>query len=190
MSTQARHPNETNLDTHYILPVNGLWNEFIRVQRGEREDGDISPRASLGSEADPTQSETSGPRKLIANDAASPDNYLDLASTPKLPAPPSQSLRPISITNLLPKLRWANMGWYYHWGTKQYDFSRGPGEISPLVRGVCGRAVQSIPWEKVFGDCRAELDSSQLDWGDEGPDWMHWREIYGPFSNAFLTFYH
>ena len=180
---QARHPNETNLDTHYVLPTDGLWNQYVRSCRGDCVDDEIFPRASpsvtpndysdLG-----TSQETIGPRKLISNDAASPDNYRDLANTPKPSALPSRTLRPIATSSLVPKLRWANIGWYYHWGTKQYDFSRGPGEISGLVRETCKRAVEDIPWEKVFGgDSAATTDDGE--WGEGGPDWMHWRDTYG-----------
>ena len=183
---QARHPNETNLDTHYVLPREGLWNEYLRVRKHQAEDQEVAPRASLHStpaaDLDSSQSPTTeppGPRKLIANEAASLDNYEDLASTPKLPAAPSQTIRPISISSLIPKLRWANIGWYYHWGTKQYDFSRGPGEIADLVRGICRSAVGRIPWEQVF---RETENGVEEDWGEEGPDWMHWKETYGRFK--------
>ena len=180
LSDHARCPNETNLDTHYILPTNGLWNEYLRVRKGEIEDVEITPRAALqsstpGTEATPeaassasareapqVQAEPPGPRKLISNEPASPENYTSLARTPKLPAPPSQTLRPVPTSSLIPKLRWANIGWYYHWGTKQYDFTRGPGEIAGLVRGVCRRAVEQIPWEKVFPAGKTEEMASLL----------------------------
>ena len=189
LSEHARCPNETNLDTHYVLPPRGLWNEYLRVRKGEIEDVEITPRAALqsstpGAVAPPNaasscekaevQAEPPGPRKLISNEPASPENYASLARTPKLPAPPSQTLRPVPTSSLIPKLRWANIGWYYHWGTKQYDFTRGPGEIAGLVRGVCRRAVEQIPWEKVFPAGKTEEG-----WGDGGPDWMHWKETYG-----------
>lgn len=186
----ARNPNETNLDTHYMLPKAGLWNQYLRVRRGECEDVDITPHASLSRATTPgldakdptsaTQVESPGPRKLISNEAASPSNYLDLVNTPKLPAPPSQTLRSSPTSALIPKLRWANIGWYYHWGTKQYDFTRGPGEIDGLVRSICRRAVESIPWEKVFEGPNEEQEDNMV-WGSGGPDWMYWDETYGEY---------
>ncbi|TBU29048.1 hypothetical protein BD311DRAFT_662034 [Dichomitus squalens] len=191
----ARLPNETNLDTHYVLPPEGLWNQYLRVRKGECEDAEILPRAFLqptsatASDASAAQpkaadAEPPGPRKLVANEAASPGNYKSLANTPKLPAAPSQSVRPILTSSLVPKLRWANIGWYYHWGTKQYDFSRGPGEIADLVRGVCRRAVEQIPWEEVFGDGVGD----EMDWGETGPDWAYWKETYEPDA-GIVNFY-
>lgn len=181
----ARTPNETNLDTHYLLPRDGLWSQYLRVRKGECEDTNILPRASqvpseagqdgLPSSSTTTEAEPPGPRKLITNEPATPDNYQTLVDTPKLPAPPSQSLRPVPVSSLVPKLRWANIGWYYHWGTKQYDFSRGPGEIASLVRGICKSAVERIPWKGVFGDS----PDSEMDWGPAGPDWPEWKETYG-----------
>ncbi|KAI1788490.1 hypothetical protein LXA43DRAFT_1025374 [Ganoderma leucocontextum] len=189
----ARDPNETNLDTHYLIPRDGLWNHYLRVRKAECEDVDIPPCASLQapSEASPNVLPSSlptveppGPRKLIANEPAGPDNYQALTNTPKLPAPPSQSLHPVPISTLVPKLRWANIGWYYHWGTKQYDFSRGPGEIASLVRGVCKSAVRRIPWEMVFGD---SIDS-ETGWGEAGPEWTKWNETYEPDA-GIVNFY-
>ncbi|KAI0350246.1 hypothetical protein OH77DRAFT_1593714 [Trametes cingulata] len=189
LSEQARYPNETNLDTHYVLPKEGLWNQYLKVRRGECEDVDILPRAVVETKADPearqTPGEAPGPRKLVSNEPASPDNYMELASTPKPPAPPSQTLRPVPTSALVPRLRWANIGWYYHWGTKQYDFSRGPGEISSLVRGICKGVVESIPWERVFGESQ---QSGGMDWGEGGPDWMEWKETYEPDA-GIVNFY-
>ncbi|KAM5542586.1 hypothetical protein V8D89_003547 [Ganoderma adspersum] len=194
LQDHARDPNETNLDTHYLLPRDGLWSQYLRVRKGECEGVNILPRASqvpseagqdiLSSPSPTTEVEPSGPRKLIANEPATPDNYQALVNTPKLPALPSQSLRPVSVSSLVPKLRWANIGWYYHWGTKQYDFSRGPGEIASLVRGICRSAVERIPWEEVFGD----IADSEMDWGSTGPDWPEWKETYEPDA-GIVNFY-
>lgn len=175
---QARAPNETNLDTHYVLPTEGLWNQYIRVRNGEIDDTKVTPHTYSQSNLDDassqySQQELSGPRKLISNEAASIDNYASLAQTPKPPALPSQSLRPVPISHLIHKLRWANIGWFYHWGTKQYDFTRGPGEISEEIRGVCKSAVESIPWDVVFGS------DDEADWGEGGQDWKDWHETYG-----------
>ncbi|KAI8999005.1 hypothetical protein BD414DRAFT_454355 [Trametes punicea] len=192
LSEQARHPNETNLDTHYVLPTEGLWNQYLKVRRGECEDVEIVPRpavhgepTSSGAVGGEPSSEPSGPRKLISNEPASPENYAALASTPKPPAPPSQSLRPAPTSALVPRLRWANIGWYYHWGTKQYDFTRGPGEIAGLVKGVCRSVVEEIPWERVFGGTER---GEGMDWGEGGPDWMDWKDSYEPDA-GIVNFY-
>ncbi|KAI0781307.1 hypothetical protein BD413DRAFT_608470 [Trametes elegans] len=190
LSEQARHPNETNLDTHYVLPPEGLWNRYTSVRTGKCADTEILPRAALHGKASaalPEQAEDAraGPRKLVSNAPASPDNFASLAAAPKPPASPSQTLQPVSTTTLVPRLRWANIGWYYHWGTKQYDFSRGPGRIPLLVRSLCKSVVEHIPWDRVFGGDQIGAD---MDWGEAGPDWMDWKETYEPDA-GIVNFY-
>ena len=129
----------------------------------------------------------SGPRQLINNTPASPEIFETLSMTPKPPAAPSPTLRPVSVSSLIFKLRWANIGWYYHWGTKQYDFSKGPGTIDDKVVSICKDAVRSIDWGKVHG-------SRDPGWGPHGPDWHTWRESYGTktilgFDNTPHTLY-
>ena len=164
LADHARPPNDTNLDTHYVVPPEGLWNA------AQRSDPVIvQPRAQIEGVV---ANERIGPRQLIENEAASPDNFEELVTKPKPPAPPSASAQPALASALVPKLRWANIGWYYHWGTKQYDFTKGKVAVDPFLRDVCKQAVRSVPWDKVYG----REDSG---WGDHGPDWHTWEETYG-----------
>ncbi|KAI0831750.1 hypothetical protein BC628DRAFT_1349622 [Trametes gibbosa] len=183
---QAKHPNETNLDTHYVLPPDGLWNRYMRVRAGLLEDTEVPPRASFqDAQCQPNGGTEVGPRKLISNAPASPANYLELVTTPKPAAAPSQSLCPVPTSNLIRRLRWANIGWYYHWGTKQYDFTRGPGEIAPLVRDLCKGVVQSIPWDRVFDEGQEHVT---MEGGEGGSDWMDWKTTYEPDA-GIVNFY-
>ncbi|KAH9923938.1 uncharacterized protein BXZ73DRAFT_91352 [Epithele typhae] len=183
---QAQDPNETNLDTHYVLPKSGLWNTYIRVLRGECDDEEVVPRASVVvQDESATVPPPPGPRQLISNEPASTDNLVALAGTSKPRASPSQALRPVPISSLVPKLRWANIGWFYHWGTKQYDFTKGPGEIAASVRGVCRSAVDAVPWDEVFSGQNA---GPLADWGSHEPDWVNWRETYEPDA-GIVNFY-
>jgi len=183
---QARHPNETNLDAHYVLPEAGLWNRYLGVQHNVHEDDIVEPRASSSSKPSETVAEPAGPRKLISNEPASKQNYAILSASPKLPPAPSTSAQPVHISELVPKLRWANIGWSYHWGTKQYDFTKGKAVISDEIRDVCKRAVRSMRWEDVFGDESASIPNE--DWGDEGPDWSSWDDTYEPDA-GIVNFY-
>lgn len=167
----ARSPNETNLDTHYVIPEEGLWNTYVEARKDASYSDVIQPRAACLSPSDLPE-EKPGPRQLISNEAANKENYLELSSTAKLPSAPSLTVKPASPITLLPKLRWANIGWYYHWGSKQYDFARGKIEVSDTIQRVCKRVVGSVPWEEVFrGD--------ENDWGDDGPEWKDWHQTYG-----------
>lgn len=173
LSDHARHPNETNLDTHYILPKDGLWNSYVKStsQDGSSEEV-VQPRASLLDNASLSE-QKSGPRQLITNEPASKDNIVPLATTPKLPPPPSLSVKPSPVSALIPKLRWANIGWYYHWGTKQYDFTRGKIGVNPVVSEICKRAVNAVPWSEVYGS--ADDD----DGWDQDEHWSCWTDSYG-----------
>jgi len=81
----------------------------------------------------------------------------------------------MAVSALIPKLRWANIGWFYHWGTKQYDFSKGKQVIGKNMRDVCKEVVESVPWEEVF-------DGNDWDsWGNgnAGLGWKTWSDSYG-----------
>ena len=81
----------------------------------------------------------------------------------------------------MPKLRWANIGWFYHWGTKQYDFTKGKQPVSDAYRIVCKDAVESVHWDEVFR--REDVEG----WGEEGPDWHTWRDSYGEFLRVVCS---
>ena len=169
----ACHPNETNLDAHYVIPPEGIWNAHLR-SRTTGESPLIRTKASPDSES-PSLSSASGPRQLIANEPVSVDNFSVLQSLPKPPPEPSTTVTDCPPSDLVPKLRWANIGWSYHWGSKQYDFSRGKGELDPFLRDLCKRTVGIVPWEKVFSE------DDRDGWGDD--DWGTWKDTYGLHRN-------
>ncbi|EIN08054.1 hypothetical protein PUNSTDRAFT_144502 [Punctularia strigosozonata HHB-11173 SS5] len=174
----ARHPNPTNLDAHYDMPTDGLWNTYLADPESTAP---INLLASTFTAPPPSSASPSGPRELVSNPPASPSSLPELLSIPK-PAPaPSLTVPPLPASQLLPKLRWANIGWFYHWGTKQYDFTRGKGEIATPVRKLCKDAVASVPWENIFSGVH-------LDWGAEGEDWKDWNHTYEPDA-GIVNFY-
>ncbi|PSS32177.1 hypothetical protein PHLCEN_2v2050 [Hermanssonia centrifuga] len=179
----ARHPNETNLDTHYILPEEGLWKSYISSGETGHHEEDIQPRASTSSSPIAHINIPPGPRQLISNEPASTQNFAKIVTAPTLPAAPSLNAKVTSAASLIPKLRWANIGWYYHWGNKQYDFARGKINVSSVYSEVCKSAVKTIPWEEVF----SEEKNSSVEWGDE-PDWKDWQDSYEPDA-GIVNFY-
>jgi hypothetical protein len=171
----ARPPNETNLDTHYLIPSAGLWS---LTRNSSARSVPITPRsASMMAGV----SYESGPRKLISNTPASPETFMTLAVEPKPPAPPSPHVQPTLPADLLSKLRWANVGWHYHWGTKQYDFSRGKIPVDDRLTYLCQTIVCNLPWEEVYKD-------DQQDWGDDAEKWRAWEEGYEPDA-GIVNFY-
>lgn len=171
---QARSPNPTNLDTHYYLPSSGLWNTYLAALNDNSIDQTVQPRIP-----DVSDSVSSGPRQLVNNAPATTSNFYD--QSPKLEASPSQNSKPIPCTNLIYKLRWTNIGWFYHWGTKQYDFARGKAQVDPSLRNLCRQAVSAVDWSDVFS-------SDSGDWGETGEDWSSWHDTYEPDA-GIVNFY-
>jgi alkylated DNA repair protein alkB family protein 1 len=167
---QARSPNDTNLDAHYILPQDGLWNAYTAARKENNQEAFVQPRFVREHQSISTEV---GPRKLVDNIPVAPDNYLSLSASQKDPASPSPIAQPSPPSALIPKLRWANIGWSYHWGCKQYDFSKGRGLVDPRVSQLCKRAVATVPWDQVYGDKEA------ISWGENGADWKTWGDSYG-----------
>lgn len=163
LKEHAKPPNETNLDAHYDLPPQGLWNSYLEsLELNDTDTESIHPKSSSASSSAPS----SGPRTLIANPPASPSILPALLSLPTPPPTPSPHTRPASPAHLIPKLRWANIGWHYHWGNKQYDFSRGyGGGVAEVYRRVCMRAVRGVRWEEVYSG--EEGDGNEWAWGED-----------------------
>lgn len=159
---QARHPNQTNLDAHYLLPEKGLWNTCLISRNNLSQDLVVEPRPPI----DGATPVLSGPRQLISNLPATLENFETIAAEPKPLPVPSTSLKPIKCSSLLSKLRWANIGWFYHWGIKQYDFARGKEEVDARVREICKSAVDCVDWHELYKFSR----DMQADWGDCDPD--------------------
>ncbi|KAH9929633.1 hypothetical protein B0H21DRAFT_781123 [Amylocystis lapponica] len=180
---QARSPNETNLDAHYFLPEQGLWNKYVEARRAVTADECVVPRA-IGSSTSSDAVSSCGPRQLISNEPVSKENYATIASSPKPSPVPSASPRPMHVSELVPKLRWANIGWFYHWGSKQYDFTRGRGAVGGHIASVCKAVVEAVPWDEVFLDDHGAI----CNWSNEGPDWSSWTETYEPDA-GIVNFY-
>jgi alkylated DNA repair protein alkB family protein 1 len=179
----TRHPNETNLDAHYNIPDTGLWtsweNRWHESRRGIQleEEELIQPKASISSgNATTSPDPTPTRRTLVENIPASPSTLPVLQFLPKPPPTPSPYIKASPPSRLLFKLRWANIGRSYHWGTKSYDFDKKLAPFPEDVREYCKRAVKSIEWEDVWG---TETEVDEKEWGEEGVNWRHWSDEYG-----------
>jgi len=181
----AKAPNETNLDTHYSIPSEGIWKLHSQCEHAL-----LNLPVGLPNRIQPRQADENamatppGPRQLISNIAVEPSNFFGLIKEPKPSAAPSPAFSPATASELLPKLRWANIGWFYHWGTKQYDFGRPKVEIGECVKTLCTGIVQSLPWCDVFKSPEAK---EQRISGDR-PDWMDWENTYEPDA-GIVNFY-
>jgi alkylated DNA repair protein alkB family protein 1 len=182
----ACSPNESNLDAHYRIPLSGLWNEWEAVSKrrlvepdfdvvvGTKWQEDLSPEKYHPPDAE---------RALVDNTPGSLDTLPGIKSQPKLAPMPSSSLPPSTVSALIPKLRWSNIGLNYHWGTKSYDFEREKVPFPDDIRDICMDAVRSIDWKDVWEDV-----ADGMDWAD-GEDWNVWEHTYGVFICLNAGFY-
>jgi alkylated DNA repair protein alkB family protein 1 len=179
LEDHARYPNENNLDTHYQLPTNGLWRAWKehRLQRQfdpNTEEPVIQIKASTS-----IQVTSESRRTLIDNDPASIENFAEMQAVAKVPFPPSSTLSPLPLSCLINKLRWSNIGHFYHWGTKSYQFDRELVPIPGDIKETCRRAVINVQWSNVWKD-GADLESGE--WEMDKPDWDKWHETFCPWA--------
>ncbi|EJT96843.1 hypothetical protein DACRYDRAFT_97473 [Dacryopinax primogenitus] len=170
----ARAPNETNLDTHYLVPSAGIWAAREEV---------VQPRATSAiSDAAEEASEQAGKgrRTLISNPPASESSFSTLLVT-KPTAAPSPNLSPAPASGLIHKLRWASLGASYHWTSKTYDLSHPAPPVPPLIADCCTRVVRSVPWEQVYIPSDGEPEGS-------APGWQGWKDDYTPDA-GIVNFY-
>ncbi|KAF8709381.1 2OG-Fe(II) oxygenase superfamily, partial [Rhizoctonia solani] len=178
----ARSPNESNLDAHYQVPRSGLWNawEWVVGQREKLADPSFDIEVETKWKDDLPLDAYHPPdttRTLVENE---PGSLVD--SQAKLAPMPSSTLPPSTVSQLVPKLRWSNIGLNYHWGTKSYDFERDRVPFPDDIRGVCVDAVQRVDWAGVW-----EGVADGMEWKD-GMDWDIWERTYEPDA-GIINFY-
>ena len=175
LTRQARAPNETNLDTHYEVPSQGIWNCCHPFPSASIQPHLISPRSEpiLGNGF---RAEASAKRSLVENVPG--EETVDLQAD--LPQPvPSPLLVPQEPLQLLPKLRWANIGRSYNWGAKAYDFTKPVPPFPNDVQDICQRIVRTIPWSEVWNADATSAPVLAEEWGVEGADWESWPSSFG-----------
>lgn len=189
LRNHARAPNENNLNIHYAVLPNGLWREWEAYTSRATSDS-TTPEPIVQSkheekEMDAQMEVESGRRQLINNAPANVENFEEMRAVPK-PAPtPSNTTSPLPLSAILLKLRWSNIGHFYHWGTKSYEFDREYIPIPEDIRNICQDAVNSLKWEEVWKD---GADHKSGDWGDDGPDWNDWHETFCEFIFGYFIF--
>ncbi|KAG8893582.1 hypothetical protein FRC01_013496, partial [Tulasnella sp. 417] len=196
LENQARAPNETNLDTHYIIPEDGIWNVHVANMHVRELDScpKIIPRAQAqpgsgfraSTEFEPPEPSATSKRTLIENTPG--EVALASPSPSPLPQPAASSyLSPVTPYQLIPKLRWANIGRSYHWGSKAYDLSKELAPFPEDVKAICTRVVKEVPWDDVWTSEGPE-QVPQEEWGTEGQGWNSWPETYEPDA-GIVNFY-
>ncbi|BGP38410.1 hypothetical protein JCM10450v2_002355 [Rhodotorula kratochvilovae] len=161
----ARRPNLTQLDKLYALPEEGLWNAW-EAGRGGEVVKPIEEPAREGENA------AAGPPCTSSACSAAKEGFEGVDK------------REITVGQLLPKLRWANVGWHYDWTTKLYEFHRGFVPLPPLIHRCCQALGRQTPWQHVFGSDSAEFSPA----AKPSQDWRRWKDVYEPDA-GIVNFY-
>ncbi|KAF9109459.1 hypothetical protein BGX27_007592 [Mortierella sp. AM989] len=160
----SRHPNKSNLDTHYLVPDRGVWdlheNVFtgkqsledpsIYVQRKAKTDEHANGYGSDSDEDNDTgdnKSNSQGPKKKSKPSQPSVRSLVPITDeTPTVPdnvskddPEPSAQVPILPPTQLVRKMRWITLGYQYHWPSKTYHFDQNapfPKELSVLSKAV------------------------------------------------------
>ncbi|KAF9359814.1 hypothetical protein BGX26_011372 [Mortierella sp. AD094] len=148
----SRHPNKSNLDTHYIVPDSGLWDLHEDVFTGKQSPDDPSifvqrkatadERAGgYGSDDDDDNDDDNtgdkklgnqGPRMKPKPSKPSIRTLVPITDeTPTVPdnvskddPEPSAQVPILPPAQLVRKMRWITLGYQYHWPSKTYHFDQ------------------------------------------------------------------
>ncbi|KAF9409179.1 hypothetical protein BGZ94_002036 [Podila epigama] len=177
----SRHPNKSNLDTHYIVPDTGIWDLHEQVFHGKRAPDNpavLVPRKATtdvhaggyGSDDDDTDQELDGKEKTTSNTPKKKVSVRTLVpimdgtptvpdETPKSDPEPSAQVPILPPDQLVRKMRWITLGYQYHWPSKTYHFDQNapfPEELcvvsKAVVEAVYGIGPYSYPAEHFIAE--------------------------------------
>ncbi|KAJ3052663.1 Nucleic acid dioxygenase alkbh1 [Rhizophlyctis rosea] len=137
-------PNVTNLDTHFVIPDEGVWNVYESSITSSTPESHVLLRRKP--EDFPNSSDD--------------ERYTEPTTTPTTPTPPSTTtkilidppttatpfLKPLLPFEAIHQLRWTSLGYQYNWSTKEYHLDRRPPfptEIADISQAVV-QTVQHI----------------------------------------------
>ncbi|GAA5994265.1 hypothetical protein JCM5350_002502 [Sporobolomyces pararoseus] len=169
----AKKPNITSLTPHYRLPEEGLWNAWVSGKGNE-----IVERIDLGS-----TSSTCASAGASQTGSSLESSVESLGS--KQHGTIDGKAKEITVEELVPKLRWTNVGYHYNWTTKLYEFDRPFVPIPLLMLKSCRALARSMQWQHVFSRSLTP-DDAIAEPSDEG--WENWKESYEPDA-GIVNFY-
>ena len=112
----SKAPNLSNLDAHYYLPKQGIWNAFV-------ED----------------------PKQMIEHRVYQ-DNSAQRYDEELVIDPPTDAMlkkKPVEIQSIMNRLRWVTLGYQYNWTEKVYFFDRSP-PFPPLANDLMKEIVKTV----------------------------------------------
>ncbi|CAG8474315.1 9866_t:CDS:10 [Ambispora gerdemannii] len=145
----ACYPNINNLDTHYVLPKEGLWRVHEKVIKGELTKDDPEFYAPLKVTKDQTTNNNYNDEEVSKDslnglyreddkDDKKSNSATNVADSKTDPLP-SATVPILPPAQLFRKLRWTTLGYQYHWTTKTYHLDRRypfPKDINDLTTAI------------------------------------------------------
>ncbi|CAG8450777.1 6123_t:CDS:2 [Cetraspora pellucida] len=139
----TKHPNISNLDTHYVLPKQGIWELYEKVFNNILDENDkecfIPLKASSINKNNNVRYVDDDEDSILITDP-SLESTKSTTTNEKKPDPsPSSTVSILPPSQLIRKLRWITLGYQYHWSTKTYHFDRRfefPQDIGDLTTAV------------------------------------------------------
>ncbi|KAJ3269420.1 hypothetical protein HDV01_001418 [Terramyces sp. JEL0728] len=135
----VRPPNVCNLDSHFHLNPNGVWNEYVEWMGSDSAEPKVKKRnfdteIPADQYAPPSRKEEipkvdCNTCKLTAELKKNPlVSILDKETNVIIDAPVTKmsSNDDQNITQVLSRLRWCTLGHQYNWSIKEYHFDRVP----------------------------------------------------------------
>jgi alkylated DNA repair protein alkB homolog 1 len=148
----TRPPNVSNLDSHWHLNPDGIWNQLVNWKHSNDPEEPIikkrffEQQVEMYSESTNLEPDTSQPS---CKSGSEEKNAFIIDSDTKLlidkPTDPMSTNKDAKLTKLLPRLRWATLGKQYNWTKKEYhyDLERNPA-FPPLMVELCDTIVSAF----------------------------------------------
>jgi alkylated DNA repair protein alkB family protein 1 len=153
----AKSPNISNLDSHFVLSTEGIWNDFVSskskempiyvekrhftpdVQSAVIDQPDIKMTESDGHEAfEKCKEECQNQSKNVVS-----VHDTDLNIVIDKPTDSMLNTKDALIEKVMPRLRWCTLGYQYNWSKKEYHFDRNP-EFPEYLKKISEEIVDSI----------------------------------------------
>ncbi|CDZ96363.1 DNA alkylation damage repair protein [Phaffia rhodozyma] len=218
LQIHTQPPNKTNLDTHFHLPPSplfpssplsddgcktpssSLWSLYTSSLHSHPPEDPLVPTRASSLEDDSSSEEGSKqkfvripPTRTLIENLPGEDFLNTVASDGKreiLPVEPSKTVRPKPISKLIRELRWTNIGLFYDWTSKSYDFDTPipfPDDIDMISRQIVSK---DIDWSLVYGSLGVDGTPSSKDENGmelERVKWEQWND-YKPDA-GIINFY-
>ncbi|KAJ3320283.1 hypothetical protein HDV06_005427 [Boothiomyces sp. JEL0866] len=152
----VRPPNVCNLDSHFHLNPNGIWNEYAEWKHSENAEPTVKKRnfeqvqtdryAPPSRKTEAQVEENCETCKLTAELKKKPlVSILDKETNVIIDAPVTKmsTTNDQNITQVLPRLRWCTLGHQYNWSVKEYHFDRVPPFPQSIVE-ISNEIVHSL----------------------------------------------